>query len=124
MDKSFVGLVVMTLASHARGPEFNPRTKYFCDCVRSRKPIVKVSSVCYPCSSVARLAQLVERQPFKLVVVGSSPTVGALFSIELRKKKKTLETYFSIIFRIISKTSLTFLNCGKAVCLFMVGCWE
>ena len=26
----------------------------------------------------ARLAQLVERQPFKLVVVGSSPTVGAL----------------------------------------------
>ena len=27
---------------------------------------------------VARLAQLVERQPFKLVVVGSSPTVGAL----------------------------------------------
>ena len=25
---------------------------------------------------VARLAQLVERQPFKLVVVGSSPTVG------------------------------------------------
>jgi hypothetical protein len=28
--------------------------------------------------SRARLAQLVERQPFKLVVVGSSPTVGAL----------------------------------------------
>ena len=27
---------------------------------------------------VARLAQLVERQPFKLVVVGSSPTVGSL----------------------------------------------
>ena len=27
-------------------------------------------------SSRARLAQLVERQPFKLVVVGSSPTVG------------------------------------------------
>ena len=27
--------------------------------------------------SHARLAQLVERQPFKLVVVGSSPTVGA-----------------------------------------------
>ena len=26
--------------------------------------------------SLARLAQLVERQPFKLVVVGSSPTVG------------------------------------------------
>ena len=26
----------------------------------------------------ARLAQLVERQPFKLVVVGSSPTVGGL----------------------------------------------
>ena len=25
---------------------------------------------------IARLAQLVERQPFKLVVVGSSPTVG------------------------------------------------
>ena len=25
---------------------------------------------------LARLAQLVERQPFKLVVVGSSPTVG------------------------------------------------
>ena len=27
-------------------------------------------------AGVARLAQLVERQPFKLVVVGSSPTVG------------------------------------------------
>ena len=27
-------------------------------------------------TTVARLAQLVERQPFKLVVVGSSPTVG------------------------------------------------
>jgi hypothetical protein len=27
---SFVGLVVMTLASHARGPQFNPGTKYFC----------------------------------------------------------------------------------------------
>ena len=27
----------------------------------------------------ARLAQLVERQPFKLVVVGSSPTVGMRF---------------------------------------------
>ena len=26
---SFVGLVVMTLASHARGPQFNPGTKYF-----------------------------------------------------------------------------------------------
>ena len=30
----------------------------------------------------ARLAQLVERQPFKLVVVGSSPTVGAIFRSE------------------------------------------
>ena len=29
--------------------------------------------------SHARLAQLVERQPFKLVVVGSSPTVGVSF---------------------------------------------
>ena len=28
--------------------------------------------------STARLAQLVERQPFKLVVVGSSPTVGSV----------------------------------------------
>ena len=28
---------------------------------------------------MARLAQSVERQPFKLVVVGSSPTVGVLF---------------------------------------------
>ena len=27
----------------------------------------------------ARLAQLVERQPFKLVVVGSSPTVGGIW---------------------------------------------
>ena len=35
------------------------------------------------CSRVqaeARLAQSVERQPFKLVVVGSSPTVGAFYS--------------------------------------------
>ena len=29
-------------------------------------------------SCLARLAQLVERQPFKLVVVGSSPTVGSV----------------------------------------------
>ena len=29
---------------------------------------------------MARLAQLVERQPFKLVVVGSSPTVGVFDS--------------------------------------------
>ena len=29
-------------------------------------------------AATARLAQLVERQPFKLVVVGSSPTVGVL----------------------------------------------
>ena len=29
----------------------------------------------------ARLAQLVERQPFKLVVVGSSPTVGILIFV-------------------------------------------
>ena len=28
-SNSFVGLVVMTLASHARGPQFNPGTKYF-----------------------------------------------------------------------------------------------
>ena len=26
----FVGLVVMTLALHARGPQFNPGTKYAC----------------------------------------------------------------------------------------------
>ena len=32
----------------------------------------------YQCSD-ARLAQLAERQPFKLVVVGSSPTVGIFF---------------------------------------------
>ena len=32
-------------------------------------------TVTCPC---ARLAQLVERQPFKLVVVGSSPTVGSV----------------------------------------------
>ena len=31
--------------------------------------------------AVARLAQLVERQPFKLVVVGSSPTVGILIFV-------------------------------------------
>ncbi len=30
---------------------------------------------------MARLAQLVERQPFKLVVVGSSPTVGEVLFI-------------------------------------------
>ena len=29
------------------------------------------------------LAQLVERQPFKLVVVGSSPTVGDFFKFQL-----------------------------------------
>ena len=28
---------------------------------------------------IARLAQSVERQPFKLVVVGSSPTVGDFY---------------------------------------------
>ena len=31
--------------------------------------------------SHARLAQSVERQPFKLVVVGSSPTVGDIFYV-------------------------------------------
>ena len=36
---------------------------------------------------LARLAQLVERQPFKLVVVGSSPTVGSLFYIAGLKLK-------------------------------------
>ena len=33
--------------------------------------------------SLARLAQSVERQPFKLVVVGSSPTVGVSFILVL-----------------------------------------
>ena len=33
-----------------------------------------------PLCLAARLAHLVERQPFKLVVVGSSPTVGVVFS--------------------------------------------
>ena len=42
--------------------------------------------------TVARLAQLVERQPFKLVVVGSSPTVGE-FSVFTRFR---LRTYFSV----------------------------
>ena len=34
-----------------------------------------------PLCLAARLAQLVERQPFKLVVVGSSPTVGILIFV-------------------------------------------
>ena len=33
----------------------------------------------------ARLAQSVERQPFKLVVVGSSPTVGVFHSGQRRR---------------------------------------
>ena len=36
--------------------------------------------------TVARLAQSVERQPFKLVVVGSSPTVGNISRLENLKK--------------------------------------
>ena len=36
-----------------------------------------------PLSRDARLAQSVERQPFKLVVVGSSPTVGEIFGAQL-----------------------------------------
>ena len=35
----------------------------------------------------ARLAQLVERQPFKLVVVGSSPTVGAFLTSGFKSGK-------------------------------------
>ena len=37
----------------------------------------------------ARLAQLVERQPFKLVVVGSSPTVGEFYATEEADKQNT-----------------------------------
>ena len=42
---------------------------------------------------VARLAQSVERQPFKLVVVGSSPTVGVLtfwFRFAFRRPRQKL----------------------------------
>ena len=44
-----------------------------CDCWWKQRPFPKRENIL-----IARLAQLVERQPFKLVVVGSSPTVGAL----------------------------------------------
>jgi hypothetical protein len=33
---------------------------------------------------LARLAQSVERQPFKLVVVGSNPTVGKEYKVSLK----------------------------------------
>ena len=34
--------------------------------------------------AIACIAQSVERQPFKLVVVGSSPTVGAFLFLKLK----------------------------------------
>ena len=42
----------------------------------------------------ARLAQSVERQPFKLVVVGSSPTVGVLFVACIFFFQKILDIFF------------------------------
>ena len=43
-------------------------------------PILVVHEEVFSSCAAARLAQSVERQPFKLVVVGSSPTVG-IFSV-------------------------------------------
>ena len=51
-----------------RGQDFSTGRSLFCFVQNNFK---------FLCRPAARLAQLVERQPFKLVVVGSSPTVGA-----------------------------------------------
>ena len=69
----------MTLALHARGPQFNPGTKYFLQNIL--KPRYSFFSSNLDVNySAARLAQLVERKTLNLVVVGSSPTVGANFT--------------------------------------------
>ena len=46
----------------------------------------------------ARLAQSVERQPFKLVVVGSSPTVGIFSLSVLRYGKDAFSQFFRVLF--------------------------
>ena len=48
--------------------------------------------------NTARLAQSVERQPFKLVVVGSSPTVG-IFLVDPRLEYHQYSLVYDIVFR-------------------------
>ena len=80
----FVGLVVMTLASHARGPQFNPGTKYSflsLDSVVSGYHIFPRTFGC-PWSDVDTLAEWLRRRPAKPVGsarVGSNPT-GVVYS--------------------------------------------
>ena len=66
----------MTLALHARGPQFNPGMKYFF--VYDNIPWHCCLTLRRECTALAhaRLAQSVERKALNLVVVGSSPTVG------------------------------------------------
>ena len=71
-----VGLVVRISAFQADGPGSIPGQRIynaFWRCFAVRGFCVGA----YVFVPSARLAQSVERQPFKLVVVGSSPTVGA-----------------------------------------------
>ena len=77
-------------------------------------------ATCAP-PSPSRLAQLVERKTLNLVVVGSSPTVGAFFVLQkitysivfIGKLEK--ETQFLLTFRV----SITWFFCilGRSVCL-------
>ena len=48
----FIGLVVITLASHARGPQFNPGMKYFCRQLPNRS-----NSLSHPVSNGEALAR-------------------------------------------------------------------
>ena len=66
----------MTSALHAEGPQFDPGREYLF-VPPPKPPPVQRSHPIFTCWS--RLAQMVERKTLNLVVVGSSPTVGAFF---------------------------------------------
>ena len=77
----------------------------------------------------ARLAQLVERQPFKLVVVGSSPTVGmslrSLQNLVYKSLQQTINYFHNnncIRYRgqCLSKLTLSSLSLGKAYTLVLL----
>ena len=71
-----VGLVVMTLALHARGPQFKPGTEYVGIVVAHRLAQTHTDFPCKTERHVALLAQWLERAAVNRKVVGSIPTGG------------------------------------------------
>ena len=90
MPWCFIGLAVMTLALHARGPQFNPGMKYLFILEKISWPYYL--TLRRECTALphARLAQSVERKALNLVVVGSSPTVGTFSLPTMQLALKTL----------------------------------